>query len=147
VLLLAAIIPFSFHIVSCGDLQESSPLLLLTFLLGLWTIREDRKILMATVFLISGINSETMLIFPLVYLHYNYEATVTASTLFLHRSRTEELNSCHVDYYQCNTVSGCRSTGRMPTLLPLFLLRDTIDGFRVDPQSIPAPPGTDFRCH
>src|SRR5919107_6004628 len=71
VLLLAAIIPFTFHI---GDLQESSPLLLLTFLLGLWTIREDRKILIATVFLIGGINNETMLILPLVYFLYNFVA-------------------------------------------------------------------------
>src|SRR5215204_4239322 len=71
VLLLAAIIPFTFH---AGDLQESSPLLLLTFLLGLWTIREDRKILIATVFLIGGINNETMLILPLVYFLYNFVA-------------------------------------------------------------------------
>jgi hypothetical protein len=71
VVLLAAIIPFTFH---PGDLQESSPLLLLTFLLGLWTIREDRTILMATVFLIGGINNETMLIFPLVYFLYNFVA-------------------------------------------------------------------------
>jgi hypothetical protein len=69
VLLLAAIIPFTFH---AGDLQESSSLLLLTFLLGLWTIREDRKLLMAVVFLIGGINNETMLILPLVYLLYNF---------------------------------------------------------------------------
>jgi hypothetical protein len=69
VLLLAAIIPFTFH---AGDLQESSPLLLLTFLLGLWTIREDRGLLMAVVFLIGGINNETMLILPLVYFLYNF---------------------------------------------------------------------------
>jgi hypothetical protein len=69
VLLLAAIIPFTFH---AGDLQESSPLLLLTFLLGLWAIREDRKLLMAVVFLMGGINNETMLILPLVYLLYNF---------------------------------------------------------------------------
>jgi hypothetical protein len=71
VLILAAIIPLTFRI---GDLQESSPLLLLTFLLGLWTIREDRKILITAVFLIGGINNETMLILPLVYLLYNFIA-------------------------------------------------------------------------
>ena len=69
VLLLAAIIPFTFHV---GDLQESSPMLLLTFLLGLWTIREDQKLLAAVVLLIGGINNETMLILPLVYLLYNF---------------------------------------------------------------------------
>jgi hypothetical protein len=71
VLILAAIIPLTFRI---GDLQESSPLLLLTFLLGLWTKREDRKILMTVVFLIGGINNETMLILPLVYRLYNFVA-------------------------------------------------------------------------
>jgi hypothetical protein len=71
VVLLAAIIPFAFHI---GDLQESSPLLLLTFILGLWAIREDRRILIATVFLIGGMNNETMLILPLVYFLYNIVA-------------------------------------------------------------------------
>jgi hypothetical protein len=69
VLLLAAIIPFTYH---AGDLQESSPLLLLMFLLGLWTIREDRKLLMAVIFLVGGINNETMLILPLVYVLYNF---------------------------------------------------------------------------
>jgi len=68
VLLLAAIMPLTYR----DDLQESSPLLLFTFLLGLWAIREDRKILIATVFLIGGINNETTLILPLVYLLYNY---------------------------------------------------------------------------
>src|SRR5215204_6733821 len=82
VLLLAAIIPFTYYV---GDLQESSPLLLLTFLLGLWTIREHRKILTATVLLIGGINNETMLILPLVYFLYNYETRNMRNLLVLCR--------------------------------------------------------------
>jgi hypothetical protein len=71
VLLLAAIMPLTYY---GNDLQESAPLLLFTFLLGLWAIRENRKIPMIVIFLIGGINNETMLALPLVYFLYNYEA-------------------------------------------------------------------------
>ena len=71
VLLLVAITPLAYY---TNDLQESAPLLLLTFLLGLWTIRENREILMTVVLLVGGINNETMLILPLVYVLYRYEA-------------------------------------------------------------------------
>lgn len=83
VLLLAIAIFFSFNM---ADLQESSPLLLLTFLLGLWAIHENRTILAATVFLIGGINNETMLILPLVYFLYNYRALNVGHLLVLCRN-------------------------------------------------------------
>ncbi len=71
VLFLAAIMPLSYF----NDLQESSPLLLLTFLLGLWTIRERQTFLLILILLIGGLNNETMLVLPSVYFFYNYEGS------------------------------------------------------------------------
>lgn len=68
VMTLAAIMPLSFF----NDLQESSPLLLVTFLLGLWVIREHRPGWYVLILIIGSINNETMLFLPLVFLLYNY---------------------------------------------------------------------------
>jgi hypothetical protein len=56
------------------DLQESAPLLFLTFLAGLWAIRDNNVVILAISFLIGGLNNETMLVLPLVYLLYNYRS-------------------------------------------------------------------------
>lgn len=69
VLFLAAIMPLTYF----NHLQESAPLLLLTFLLGLWAIRENKILSLMIVFLIGALNNETMLILPLVYFFYNYK--------------------------------------------------------------------------
>ncbi|MFH1453785.1 MAG: hypothetical protein ABIH00_07380 [Armatimonadota bacterium] len=66
VLFLAAVMPLSY----INYLQESSSLLLVTFLLGLWAIRENKDIWLAAVLLIGGLNNETMLILPAGYFFY-----------------------------------------------------------------------------
>lgn len=60
---LSAIMPLAYF----NHLQESAPLLLLTFLLGLWAIREKAHIAFAIILFIGTINNETMLILPLAY--------------------------------------------------------------------------------
>ncbi len=70
VLFLAAILPLSYQ----EDLQESSPLLFLTFTAGLWAIRDRNTIATLLIYLVGGLNNETMLILPLVYFFYNYKS-------------------------------------------------------------------------
>lgn len=82
VLFLAAIMPLSYF----NHLQESAPLLLLTFLLGLWAIRESKTTSLMIVFLIGGLNNETMLILPLVYFLYNYKASKLKDLVILCRN-------------------------------------------------------------
>lgn len=54
------------------DLQESSPLLLVTFLVALWAIRDHRTGLLLAAFFVGGLTNETMLILPSVYFFYNF---------------------------------------------------------------------------
>ncbi len=68
VVTLAAIMPLTY----VNDLQESSPLLLLTFLLGLWMIRDHHTFWFALVLLIGALNNETILLLALVYFLYNF---------------------------------------------------------------------------
>jgi hypothetical protein len=70
VLSLAAIMPLSYF----NDLQESSPLLLLTFLLALWAIREHRTVWYMVILTIGAVNNETMLILPAVFFFYNFKS-------------------------------------------------------------------------
>lgn len=70
VLFLAAVLPLA----SLDDLQESSPLLLLTFLLALWAIREDNLPTLILVSIIGGLNNETMLAIPLVYFFFHFKS-------------------------------------------------------------------------
>jgi hypothetical protein len=70
VVFLAAIIPLSYF----NELQESQPLLLLTFLLGLWAVREHRTVWCAIVLTVGAINNETMLILPAVFFLYNFKS-------------------------------------------------------------------------
>lgn len=63
VLLLAAVMPFSFY----NDLQESSAFLLPSFLVGLWTIRDGPSWSFALALLIGALNNETTLSLAAVY--------------------------------------------------------------------------------
>ncbi len=68
VLFLAAIMPFT----HTNDLQESASLLLVTFLLALWAMREHKDTWTTGVFFVGGLNNETMLSLPLVHLFCNW---------------------------------------------------------------------------
>ena len=70
VLFLAAVMPLSYM----NHLQESAPLLLLTFLLGLWAIRANNLPAIILALLVGGLNNETVLVLPLVYLLYNFKS-------------------------------------------------------------------------
>jgi hypothetical protein len=67
VALFATILPFT-HL---DDLQESSPLLMLLFLLALAAIRDGRTGMMLTIFFVGGLTNETMLILPSVYFFFH----------------------------------------------------------------------------
>ena len=69
VALMAALMPLAYF----DHTQESAPLLLVTFLLALWKIREHRTPWYILILLIGGINNETMLIMPAAYFFYNFE--------------------------------------------------------------------------
>jgi len=70
VVFLAAIMPLSYF----NHLQESAPLLMVTFLLGLWAIRENKIGFLLLVFFVGGLNNETMLALPLVYFFYHFKS-------------------------------------------------------------------------
>jgi hypothetical protein len=65
---LAAVIPLTFG----GDLQESAPLLMLLFVLGLWAIREYKTLLFELILIIGSITNETILILTAVYFFYQF---------------------------------------------------------------------------
>ncbi len=52
--------------------QESAALLALTFISSLWAIRERKDIEFAFLLLIGGVNNETSLFLPAVYVFYNF---------------------------------------------------------------------------
>lgn len=59
---LAAVLPLTF--IKFNDLQESAPLLMVTFLGGLWMIREQRWWLFALILLVGALGNETVLCLP-----------------------------------------------------------------------------------
>lgn len=67
VCLTAAILPLTYF----NHLQESAPLLALTFLLLLWTIREKRDGLYVLLLAVSVCNNETVLCLPALYFFVN----------------------------------------------------------------------------
>lgn len=69
VLFLAAIMPLTYF----NHLQESAPLLLFTFLLVLWAIREQHMLAYSSVLCMGAINNETMLFLPAIYWFYNFK--------------------------------------------------------------------------
>jgi len=66
-LLFTVSIPLTFH----NHLQESAALMSLTFLGGLWAIREQKAFLFMLVLVIGSLNNETMLFMPAVYFFVN----------------------------------------------------------------------------
>lgn len=70
VLLLNFITAFSFM----SDLQESAPLMSLTFLLALWAIRERNTVGYIFILWLGSVNNETMLFVPAVYFLVNFES-------------------------------------------------------------------------
>jgi len=60
---LAAVLPVTLVF----DLQESSPFLMVSFLLGLWAVRADRPGLLALALVVGALNNETTLVLPAVY--------------------------------------------------------------------------------
>ncbi len=69
VVFFAAIMPLTFM----NDLQESGPLLLVMFLLGLWAIRDQNTRAMLITFFIGGLNSETTIFLVPVYFFYHWK--------------------------------------------------------------------------
>ncbi|MBF0280387.1 MAG: hypothetical protein HQM13_21505 [SAR324 cluster bacterium] len=67
VVFLSAVMPLTYF----NLLQESAPLLMLTFLLGLWTIREKQIYRYMLILLIGAVNNETILILPSVFFFFN----------------------------------------------------------------------------
>ncbi len=59
---LGAVMPLAF--IHINSLQESAPLLMVMFLLGLWTIRAERWLLFTCVLLLGALDNETMLCLP-----------------------------------------------------------------------------------
>jgi hypothetical protein len=68
VLILSASIAIAFL---SSDLQESAPLLMLLFVLGLWALREKKDLLFCFLLVIGGgFTNETMLVMPAGYFFY-----------------------------------------------------------------------------
>lgn len=76
---LAAVMPLTYF----NHLQESAPLLLLLFVLGLWAIRENKIVYLIVILLVGGLNNETMLFLPLVYFFYNYRSSTARDLAIL----------------------------------------------------------------
>lgn len=69
VALMSAVMPLTYF----NHLQESAPLLLVTFVLGLWAIRVKRPILYTAILTFGAINNETMLTLPAVFAFYYFK--------------------------------------------------------------------------
>jgi hypothetical protein len=65
---LAAVMPLTYT----GDLQESAPLLMLLFVLGLWAIREYKTLLFELILIVGSMTNETLLILTTVYFFYHF---------------------------------------------------------------------------
>lgn len=66
---LAAVMPLTF---GEGDLQESAPLLMLLFVLGLWAIRAQKTLIFELILVVGSMTNETILILPAVYFFYHF---------------------------------------------------------------------------
>lgn len=75
VVLFALLTAFTFQ----GDLQESAPLLAFTFVAALWALREGRLAVFAGLIWFGGLNNETMLFLPAVYVFVNFRSTSFAA--------------------------------------------------------------------
>jgi hypothetical protein len=55
-----------------GDVQESAPLLMLLFVLGLWALQEYKTLWFELVLIVGSITNETLLILIAVYFFYHF---------------------------------------------------------------------------
>jgi hypothetical protein len=67
VCILAAVLPLTHY----TDLQESAPFLMVSFLAGLWSIRDGPEWLVALVLMLGALNNETTLVLPAVYFFFH----------------------------------------------------------------------------
>lgn len=119
VLFLAAVFPLT----NQDDLQESAPLLLLTFLGGLWAIRDDNIPALTIISIIGGLNNETMLALPLVYLSYHYQGSKIGDLVTLFRK------TALISLPLVLSVGTVRFINRdRPALVELWQLPDNING-------------------
>ncbi len=65
---LAAIMPLTYY----NHLQESAPLLMLLFLLGLWALREERYGWFTAILFVGALNNETILVLPAVIVFHKF---------------------------------------------------------------------------
>jgi hypothetical protein len=72
--LLAALLPMTF----LNDLQEGSSLLLLTFTLAMWAIREEKGLWFAAALWVGALNNETILVLSATYLFVTRDVIRTA---------------------------------------------------------------------
>lgn len=70
VALLAAIMPLSYF----NHLQESAPLLMLSFASILWAIRDGKDLIFSLLLLLGAANNETVLFLPAVYFLFRYSS-------------------------------------------------------------------------
>ena len=63
VVIMACLMPLTYR----NHLQESAPLLCLTFLGLFWALREEKTLLYVLIFMLGGLNNETVLFIPAVY--------------------------------------------------------------------------------
>lgn len=118
VVLLDVIMPLTY----LNHLQESSSLLMLTFLVSLWAIRDNRTFLLSASLFLGGLNNETMLILPMVYFFYNYHTQQLRSLLSLIRK------TVLISLLIFLTVATIRYfTRNNPPLAPLWQLPNNID--------------------
>ena len=64
-----------------NDLQESAPLLGLTFVSALWAVREKRELLFAAIVWLGSLNNETILFLPFVYLLVHADRSSLSNTV------------------------------------------------------------------
>lgn len=83
VMTLLAIMPYTYM----NHLQESAPLLMLTFILGLWAIREGKAFVFSAVLFVGVMNNETMLILAVLWLFCRLQS-FDLSSLFRESLRT-----------------------------------------------------------
>ena len=76
---LAAIMPLTYF----NHLQESAPLLMFSFVVTLWAIREKKNIFYMIIMAIAAINNETILFIPAVFLFYHFDADKLKNNLKL----------------------------------------------------------------
>jgi hypothetical protein len=104
---LAAVMPLTYT----GDLQESAPLLMLLFVLGLWAIRQHKILLFELILIVGSITNETQLILIAVFF----------LPLPLGTSEENQFTNCRRIFHPCRAYHfGCTSPLCNHRLNPLY---------------------------